>query len=82
MSPEEEFLDAVKKGELAKVTELLKRDRALAGAKTADGVSAVLLALYYRKKEVVPALLASGIELNVFEASATGQVERVKALPP
>ena len=32
------------------------------------------------KKEVVAALLGTGVELNLFEASATGQEERVKAL--
>jgi uncharacterized protein len=80
VSHEQEFLAAVRQGDVAKVKEFLKTDRSLAGTKSAEGVSAILLALYHRKKEVVAALLATGVELNLFEASATGQEERVKAL--
>lgn len=76
----EQFLKAVTDGDLAKVKELIKADAALAGAKDEKGLSAILKAAYYRKKEVVAALLASGIELNIFEAAATGQSERVRAL--
>src|SRR5438552_10322438 len=80
VSHEQEFLTAVRQGDVAKVNDFLKTDRSLAGTKSAEGVSAVLLALYHQKKEVVAALLGTGVELNLFEASATGQEERVKAL--
>jgi ankyrin repeat protein len=80
MSHEQEFLTAIEKGEVTKVLELLKSDRTLAQTKNADGVSAVLLAVYHRRPDIVEALLATGIELNVFEASATGRAERVKEL--
>ena len=80
MSREQEFLNAVQKGDVTKAKELLKTDRTLAKAKNADGVSAVLLASYHRHKEIVQALLATGVELDVFEASAIGQEDRVKAL--
>ena len=80
MSLEEEMLTSVQKGDLARVQELLRTKPELAGATNADGISAVLLACYYRQKEIIEALLATGIELNVFEASATGQGERVAAL--
>jgi len=45
-----------------------------------NGVSEILKALYQGKREVVDALLASGIELNIFEAAATGQTDRVRKL--
>ena len=80
MSREQEFLNAVQKGDVTKAKELLKTDRTLAKAKNADGVSALLLASYHRHKEIVQALLATGVELDVFEASAIGQEDRVKAL--
>jgi uncharacterized protein len=80
MSRNEEFLSAVQKGNLAQVKEMLQNEPALAAAQNADGVSAVLLACYYRHKEVVAELLNTGIELNAFEASATGRTEQVKAL--
>ncbi|MGH9937204.1 MAG: ankyrin repeat domain-containing protein, partial [Blastocatellia bacterium] len=76
----QEFLQAVTQGDAAKVKELLKADPQLARATDQKGVSAVLKAAYYRKQEVVAALLATGVELNIFEAAATGQTERVRAL--
>jgi ankyrin repeat protein len=76
----QEFFKAVTQGETAKVKELLKADPQLAAAKNEKGMSAVLLATYYRKPEVVAVLLATGVELNIFEASATGQTARVRAL--
>jgi ankyrin repeat protein len=45
-----------------------------------NGVSEILTALYHGKKDVVQELLASGIELNVYEAAATGQVQRLQEL--
>jgi ankyrin repeat protein len=80
MSRKEEFLKAVEKGKPAQVKAMLQKEPTLAAVKNADGVSAVLLACYYRHKEVAAELLATGIELNVFEASATGRTERVKVL--
>lgn len=44
------------------------------------GVSAILQALYHGQRDVVDALLASGVELNIFEAAATGQTNRVREL--
>jgi ankyrin repeat protein len=76
----EEFLKAVIEGDVARVKEMIKADATLAQARDEKGVSAILKGVYYGKKEVVATLLASGIELNIFEASATGQTERVRAL--
>jgi len=80
MTVKQEFLSAVTKGDVAKVKELLKQDLALAGVTDTDGVSALLKALYYRQKEVADLLLASRVELNIFEASAVGRTERVLEL--
>lgn len=76
----QEFLQAVTQGDVTKVRELLKADATLAQAKDQKGVSAILKATYYRKPEVVAVLLATDFELNIFEAAATGQTERVRAL--
>ncbi|MCI0487213.1 MAG: ankyrin repeat domain-containing protein [Blastocatellia bacterium] len=75
-----EFLNAVVLGDAAKVKDMLKADPALAQAKDENGVSAILKATYHRKKEVVAVLLASGIELNIFEAAATGETQALRAL--
>jgi len=76
----EEFLKAVVEGNIAKVNEMLEADSTLAQTRDEKGISAILKAAYYRKRDIVAKLLASGIELNIFEASATGQTERVRGL--
>jgi uncharacterized protein len=76
----QQFLSAVTQGDVATVKAMLKADATLAGAKDQNGVSAILKASYYGKKDVVAMLLASGIELNIFEAAATGQTARVRTL--
>ena len=45
-----------------------------------DGLSEIMRALYHRRLDVVNELLASGIELNVYEAAGTGQTQRLKEL--
>ena len=43
-------------------------------------ISEILMAVYQGKREVVAELLASGIQLNIFEAAATGQTDQLRAL--
>lgn len=43
-------------------------------------LSPIMNALYHRQTDVVNELLASGVELNVYEAAATGQSERLRDL--
>lgn len=75
-----EFIDAATQGDVAKVKEMLSEDPLLAQSKDQNGVSVILKATYYGKRDVVDALLASGVQLNIFEAAATGQTDRVKIL--
>lgn len=44
------------------------------------GLSEIMRALYHRQVDVVNELLASGVELNVYEAAGTGQTQRLKEL--
>jgi ankyrin repeat protein len=76
----QEFMDAATQGDVAKVKEMLAGDPSLAHSKDQNGLSVILKATYYGKRDVVDALLASGVELNIFEAAATGQTDRVKQL--
>ena len=76
----QEFIDAATQGNVAKVKEMLQADPSLAEAKDENGLSVILKATYYGQRDVVEALLASGVELNLFEAAATGQTGRVRAL--
>ncbi len=76
----QELIEAATQGDVAKVKQMIQADPSLAQSKDERGLSVVLKATYYGKRDVVEALLASGVELNIFEAAATGQTNRVRAL--
>lgn len=76
----QEFIDAATQGDVAKVKEMLSIDPLLAQSRDQNGLSVILKAAYYGKREVVEALLASGVQLNLFEAAATGQTDRIRTL--
>ncbi len=78
-SIEEQFFDAIKKGNGEKVGELLKQEPELIKARTKKGTTPVMLAMFNRHKEIAE-VLATGIETNIFEATALGRVERVREL--
>lgn len=80
MTIKEEFLASVKSGDLSKVTALLKTAPSLVRAQNEEGVSAILLAAYHDRPEIVEVLLSRNPELDIFEAAAAGQAERVGAL--
>ena len=75
-----EFIEAAMQGRLDKVETMLRADPSLANLKDEKGVSVIMNATYYRQREVVDLLLASGAELNIFEAAATGQTDRLRTL--
>jgi len=80
MNNETEFLEGIKGGDRASVERMLEANRGLATARDANGASAFLLAIYYGEPEIAELLLASGIELDIFEAAAFGDARRAAAL--
>jgi ankyrin repeat protein len=72
------FFQAVQAGNVGNVKALLDSNASLATAKNEKGQSALLLAAYGGKNEIRDLLLARGVELDLHEAAATGQLERVK----
>jgi uncharacterized protein len=80
MTTAQQVLEIVKAGDLAGVSKLLATDPALVNSRDEAGNSAVLLALYHGHREIADFLIARGADLNVFEASAAGQFDRVKSL--
>ncbi len=80
MAETTEMLEAVKSGDVSRVKQLLGADPGLANARAESGESAFLLSLYYGHAAVKELLLSSGAVLNVHEAAAAGELERVKAL--
>ena len=80
MNDSQSFVEAVKAGAIDKVKATLTAQPSLANAADEDGNSVVLLAAYYGQKATLRELLSRGPALNLFEASAVGDLDRVRAL--
>lgn len=78
MASQADMMAAVTAGDIDRVTALLAEDQALAMARGDDGVSAVLLARYRFDRPTLDALLAADPDLDLFEASAVGRIDRVR----
>src|SRR5579862_9807092 len=74
------FFDAIKTGDLSRVEALLEADPELASAKDDNGVSAVLTSIYRGQGEIRDMLLAQNPQLEIYDAAATGNLDRVKVL--
>ena len=59
---------------------MLSAEPTLIDARSRTGESAILTAVYHRQKEIVNLLVARGAPLDLFEASAAGEIERVERL--
>ncbi len=76
----DEFLDAIQKGNLQKINQLLNTNPILATSKAKNSVSVILLALYHGHQDIARAIAAKKSELDIFEASVLGKFEQVKDL--
>jgi ankyrin repeat protein len=74
------FIDAIKAGEFERVKAMVSAEPTLIDARSRTGESAILTAVYHRQKEIVNLLVARGTPMNLFEASAAGEIERVERL--
>jgi len=74
------IFDAVKDDDGGRVRHLLRDDPTLTRARNGDGQSVVLLARYHRRLEALRSLLEADPELDIFEASAVGDTERLRTL--
>ena len=79
MSQQEEFIAAVRSGDLARVTALLDNDPSLAETKS-NGLSAVLLGLYNGHPDVAHLIAIRRSALTFHEACALGDLDRVQQL--
>ncbi len=80
LSAEQEFFDAIKKGDSARVSELLKQQPGLIKTSNKRGITPVLYAVYAKHPEIAESFIATGIELNIFEAVATRRIDLVREL--
>lgn len=71
-----EIFEAIRAGDVERVRELA----GAAGEVDDEGVSALLLARYYGRDDLVAALRPHRGDLDVFEAAALGEVERLREL--
>jgi hypothetical protein len=74
-----EVFDAIAAGDVDRVRVLAAGDPRI-GLARKDGVSAVLTARYYRRLEMVEALLPEDEALDVWEAAALGRTDRLRTL--
>ena len=74
---EQQLFDAIKAGKADEVRRLLEQNPSLKQARDASGASAVLVAAYNMKPDVVNALLDLGAPVDIFEAAVLGKVERI-----
>ena len=73
-----EFFAAIRGGDAARVKTMLEAQPLLASVKDEQGQSPVLAAVYSGRGEIRDALIARGAQLELHEAVAAGQLERVE----
>jgi ankyrin repeat protein len=76
--PAEDLIEAVNADDAARVTALLAADPDLASTRDRDGVSALMLSRYRFDRATTDALLAVDPDLDVFEATALGYIDRLR----
>lgn len=72
------LIESIKTGNLKSVNTLLEKEPTLVDTQTEQGISVLLLAMYYRKNEIVNILLQHKKDFLFFEAAAAGKVKILK----
>lgn len=80
MTTADDFIEAIKTGEMDQVKQLLDRAPSLVDAKADNRLSAVLVAAYYNEPDIAQLLVQRGASLDVFEAAAVGALDRMTEL--
>src|SRR5215475_11172034 len=80
MARTSDLFTAIGAGDREAVQALLNAEPALVNAKNEQSQSAILMSVYTGKSEIRDLLLARGATLELHEAAAAGQLERVKHL--
>jgi ankyrin repeat protein len=76
----EDLFDAIEAGDDARVKTLLEADPTLASSRDTSGVSALMRALYRFDKPLIDTVKRRVDELDIFEAAAFGDVDRLTEL--
>lgn len=77
-----QFFDAIRVGDADAVRTLVQRNPALPDARQDDagGLSALMTAIYFGRRDVADALIAGGADVDAFAAAALGDAGRITAL--
>jgi uncharacterized protein len=77
MEKYQDFINMIKTGAIDQVRDMLDSEPGLILAKDENGVSPVLIAVYYGQGEIVELLLERNTNLDIWEAAATGRLKRI-----
>ena len=77
---EHQLLEAVTSGRIDEVRRLLADQPSLVATRGPSGASAILLAVYHRRPDIADLFESHGARFDIFEASALGRVDRIKAI--
>jgi uncharacterized protein len=80
MSDTKAFFDAIRAGDLARVTSLVDADPSLVSAKNESGATAILAATYTGRYEIRDLLVQRSTNLEIHDTAAAGKIERVREL--
>jgi len=78
MSETATFFEAIRCGDLSQVKSLLDANPSLSSSQNESGASALLMSIYTGRHEIRELLLARGATLELHEAAAAGNLDRVK----
>ena len=76
--PGQDLIDAVNADDAERVAALVRDDPSLAASRDLAGVSAIMLSRYRFDRGTTDALLAVDPDLDVFEATALGYIDRLR----
>jgi uncharacterized protein len=79
-STSDELFEAIEAGDVGRVDAMLDADRSLASSRDASGVSALMRAVYRFDKALTETVKRRVDTLDLFEAAAFGDVDRLTAL--
>ena len=78
--PVDEILELIHNDAREAAARLVAQHPAVARARTADGVSVLLHAVYHGRREIAELLDAGGAERDIFNAAGLGKCERLREL--
>lgn len=75
-----DIFEAIAAGDLGRVTTIVEADAAALDARNEQGASPIVYAMYMRRADMLPPMLAHATRLDAFEAAAVGDAVRLTAL--